>query len=77
MTVLFDADLCGYCSKPSDALLTYRDGLSICPACRDREQQRYAAATDGQCNRCPYHLDWHVDGQCPTESQARSQSGSH
>ena len=36
--------VCGYCEKPSDALVTYSDGLSICLACREREQERVEVA---------------------------------
>ena len=36
--------ICSYCEKPSDALVTYTDGLSICLDCRTREQARIEAA---------------------------------
>lgn len=75
MTFLTALDGCAYCGKPSDDLVTYSDGASICLACRSREQRRYADATGGQCTRCPYHLSWHVNGACPTEAEARERSG--
>ena len=75
MTFLTAVDGCAYCGKPSDALITYSDGTSICLACRKREEERYAAATGGDCTRCVYNLAWHVDGQCPTEDDARQRSG--
>lgn len=34
---------CSYCEKPSDELVTYVDGVSICLACRTKEQARIAA----------------------------------
>ena len=66
---------CGYCAEPSNALVTYSDGLSICLPCRAREQERYAAATGGDCTRCPYAMAWHRDGACPAEADARERSG--
>ena len=32
--------VCAYCEKPSDALVTYSDGVSICLQCRTKEQAR-------------------------------------
>jgi hypothetical protein len=67
---------CGYCDRERDDLVTCADGLPICLGCRRKEQLRYAAMTDGECNRCPYHIDWHdKDGACPTEAEARDRSG--
>lgn len=39
------------------------------------EQAARAAAAGGDCTRCVYNLAWHVDGQCPTEGQARALAG--
>jgi hypothetical protein len=36
--------ICDYCETPSDALVTYSDGATICLACRQREQTRVEAA---------------------------------
>lgn len=36
--------VCSYCERPSDALVTYTDGASICLDCRAKEQARIAAA---------------------------------
>lgn len=74
MTVAKDIT-CGYCGAVSDALVTYSDGLAICLPCRKREQERYAAATGGDCTRCVYDMAWHHDGACPTEADARERSG--
>lgn len=69
-------DRCSYCERLMADVVTYADGTKVCPVCTARERQRYAAATGGDCTRCPYNLAWHnADGSCPTEWEARGRSG--
>jgi hypothetical protein len=35
---------CDYCGKPSDVVVTYTDGVTICLPCKAKEQERVAAA---------------------------------
>lgn len=76
MTFLTAVDGCAYCGKPSDDLITYSDGASICLACRRREQQRYEQAT-GRCARgCAIAPAYHTDpDRCPEEHEARAMAG--
>ena len=55
---------CTYCEQPSDVLVTYVDGVSICLGCREREQARVAGrryAEAGFGGMQPLE-QWHADG---------------
>ena len=77
MTIVTADQLCAYCNRPSDELVTYDDGVSICPPCRQREVDRLDAS---KVHTCGYVYSAHVGGRCPTElgpEGARANWGDH
>jgi hypothetical protein len=71
---------CSNCGVDSLEFTALPDGYVLCAACKERQRERYEAAT-GRCYReCGYDLAWHpqprsVGDACPTEAEARERSG--
>lgn len=77
---LHELPSCSRCERPSDDLLDRGHGERVCGGCRERERERFEAAT-GECwHGCGYDLRWHdqprsIGDACPSEAEARERSG--
>jgi hypothetical protein len=73
----------GYCSVhqanvPEAELRPLEPGsrYSICTACDAKRDARLNERVS-YCSECLYLLSFHLNGECPSEAEARSASGSH